>query len=445
MVITDDEMRMQVDIPPPESPDTISHEDAPKAKRSRASRYRTVSEIISGVNQLFPEFTENLYVVQSALGKREAIREIDRIVELVPLEHVATLILGYTQTQMRGRTQFEWDMNECRKCAEFWLNSTTPKPMPRAVAWSNDADFAFSRVPWRRGENGPTPLFDELFSRLSNGPAFKAWIGSLFDETSDRQQYVWIYGDGDDGKGSLSRFLKVVFGNAYRALDVPTKETRRFWGMQLTGMRLGVFPDTEDYAFTKSGYFKSLTGGDPIVIEEKGGGFWTKEIGAKFLFLSNERPRISSSKADQRRIVYCEIQPFAKAADPGYERGLIGEGGAFITKCIDEYERLCPSRARIPTELAALEEWVSIVEEDFTEVAERRLNFSPALSSDCGELWRVVRENFKGYGQQIEFLKWLERKHAVKKKTSRMEDGSFPKRYVGCSVKKVDFTGNGWK
>lgn len=438
MPVTDDQIRAQEEIPPPDPPAVISQEDAPKAKKTKAARYRIITEILTGQNQLFPEFPENLLVVQSALGKREALREIDRIVEIVPLEHVATMILQYTQTRMRGRTQFEWDMSECRKCAEYWLNSVAAHPMPPAVAWADEAKFAFSRLPWRRGETGDTPLFDELFSRISNAVAIKAWIGSLFDELSDRVQYVWIYGSGDDGKGALSRFLKIAFGNAYKALDVPTKDTRRFWGMQLTGMRIGVFPDTDDYAFTKSGYFKTLTGGDPISIEEKGGGFWTKEINPKFLFLSNERPKISSSTADQKRIIYGEAETFRNAHDPNYERLLLKEGGAFLTKCIAEYDRLCPQGGRIPTEAAALEEWVSIVEEDFAEVAGRRLNFSPALHEDCGELWRVVRENFKSYGQQIEFLKWLERKHGVRKRTVRDEDGDFPKRYVGCTVKKSE-------
>src|SRR5262245_15630267 len=102
MQVDQNESDLQDDIPPPTDapPEVIAQEDAPKPKKTKASAYRIITDIISGVNQLMPEFDENLLVVQSALGKREALREFDGIVELVPIEYVATLILRYTQTKL---------------------------------------------------------------------------------------------------------------------------------------------------------------------------------------------------------------------------------------------------------------------------------------------------------------------------------------------------------
>ena len=156
-------------------------------------------------------------------------------------------------------------------------------------------------------------------------------------KTSYMQQYVWLHGKGNEGKGSLNRFLQRVFGPAYCSKQ-PNESGDKFWTHELLGKRLVVFPDCNDQKFVTSGLFKSMTGGDPVAVEAKGEMSYTTRLNAKYLVLSNEKPQISSEKADKRRIIYCEIAPREDLIDLNFEARLWDEGGAFLGKCWSLYQ-----------------------------------------------------------------------------------------------------------
>ena len=177
--------------------------------------------------------------------------------------------------------------------------------MATSAAAADTAPLAFTRLPWHAADD-ITPTWDLIISRMSNADAFTAWVGSLFDETSYQQQYVWLHGKGNEGKGCINRFLMRVFGPAYCAKQ-PKERGDKFWTHDLLGKRLVVFPDCNDSAFVASGLFKSMTGGDPIPVEAKGEMAYTTRLAAKYLIISNERPDLSSETADRRRIIYCEM------------------------------------------------------------------------------------------------------------------------------------------
>jgi len=274
---------------------------------------------------------------------------------------------------------------------------------------------------------------------MTNRDAFEAWVGSLFFEEADSQQYAYLYGDGGDGKGSINRFLEAVFGKAYRSKQPMGGKHGydKFWTYGLIGARLVTFPDCDDPRFVTSGIFKSLTGGDAIAVETKGVMGFTVRLKAKYLIISNETPDLTMGKADTRRIIYCTVGKNEGGIDPTFEQKLWAQGGYFISRCIEKYLQLCPGHIPVPVSLTEIEECVSETEELFEEVFHKWFELSPAGAVVPGEMMRILNQEFpKKNGPQQAFRKWLARTHGIRKKTTRIDDSCNQKRYNGIITKK---------
>jgi len=247
---------------------------------------------------------------------------------------------------------------------------------------------------------------------------------------------VWVQGMGEDGKGVLNRFLHKVFGSAYRASQPPRSE---HWHEGLIGKRLVVFPDCNNTKFVTSGEFKSLTGGDPIEVNPKYQAMFTYWPKAKYLFFSNERPEISSERADIRRLVLCEFDPKAsKIESEDFEGELWEQGGAFLHACMQGYALRSRGKDAVVQDDDALDNvrsLVSTLEESFELAFEKAFLKSPGNQMIPSDFDLVLRSYFPGDARkQAEFRTWLERTHGIRKKTVR--DGqTTTKRYVGLLLR----------
>ncbi len=223
----------------------------------------------------------------------------------------------------------------------LWHARSTGRTEPFPIlVWRSDPRAALHRVAFDPAPSpAPTPLFDELLGRMTNTAALRAWIGSLFDERSQRQQYVWIYGKGETGKGALVRALKKVLGPVARNGDAPAKgAVSQFWTSGLLGTRLAVFADSDQPDFVTTGLFKSLTGEDDVRVEIKGGAILSLNLAVKFLFTSNEKPSLTGNSFDSRRVVYCSVEePASRYAGADYEAALGAELADFVSACWRHY------------------------------------------------------------------------------------------------------------
>lgn len=236
-----------------------------------------------------------------------------------------------------------------------------------------DDGLCFERWPWTfeqvtcNFDAQCPPIYEELLCRVSNADAMCMFFGSLFDPASDRQQYLYIYGSGQNGKGSIARVFQKVLGRAFRSEVPPSKNGgSQFWTSGLINVRLACFFDCNNNKFPRTGVFKSLTGGDPIRIERKNKQAYTTEIETKFMFLSNNLPDLSGEKADMRRAIYCQFLPTEVIPDPNYETRLAKDALQFVQYCYNLYERTVsrPMLATIPVDN---EELSMIVEENELE------------------------------------------------------------------------------
>lgn len=342
------------------------------------------------------------------------------------------------------------DVDKTRK---LWYALSPPvtKPFP-LVTWKSDPRPAHHKVSFDplpvRDCVGKTPLFDELMKRTANSTALMAFIGSLFDENSQCQQYVWIYGDGQNGKGALVRRLNSVLGPVISS-EQPPERASKHWTVGLIGKRLVVFPDCEDPAFTRGGLFKSLTGEDRTRVEIKGGAILFMDLPLKFMFTSNKKPDISSGKADKRRIIFCPIKPIEDGGDLNYEAKLEAETPAFISMCHHEWLAYGDSRASISSKndqdlndlierneidcAAFVDAYLDVVKEEAAETDYKKLPANQRKFVRPGDMQKLMLNmNIRSKPDRNRLIEYLNTKHNIPLKSIELGH-SFPA-YLNCRL-----------
>jgi hypothetical protein len=418
----------------------------PKPKPKRSDHYGAVARAIDGQASRLPEFPQRYHVVQPEPGKRLVLMEgQDGVVRYVDPAAVSDSILRYSARELAGRDAYKWEVKHAVACMHYWRSMAEPIDEPPAVRWSGEDGLTFSRLPWTYQpdfDGHRTPLFNELFRRVSNAPALVEWIGSLFDPDADRQQYVWLYGPGGNGKGALSRFLERVFGRAYRSVQPPDRMDRN-WTAGLVGARLVVLPDCNAYGFPASGLFKALTGNDSVTINEKYERAYSARLTSKFMFLSNERPQLSSEAADMRRAIYCEVQAISNAVDPAYERRLWEEGGWFLSNCIHNYRTTYPQGGPVRVDAEELTAWVEVVEEDFDDLVDQDFVLGAGLRCFQTRWVAWCKGKFRDTHEKRRFMAYVERKHGLRlhdkaRRTVALKGGGTAKAYFGFRLREPD-------
>ncbi len=436
----------------------------PKEKPKKPQRAELFQAIADAINRKYyselPGFNERLVIYSASPSMRVIghLAEGDVITvheNDVPAE---AAIMGYCNRELLGREEYRWTAKNVRDCRDFWTLSTDPLLDVKPFRWKSEPGYTFNRLPWDRDQQAPTPTWSWLLRHMTNRLALRQWIGSLFIENSYTHQYVWVHGQGGDGKGSINRFLAKVFGGAYCSKQPPAKGDK-FWTYGLIGRRLVAFPDCDDTKFVTTGFFKSLSGGDPMPAEAKGKMGFTFQPIAKYIFFSNDKPKISSERADTRRIIYCEFPSNDEDLSwDGIEEKLWDEGGAFLTNCIQEYYAAHPTPGPIICGTDEIQEHLSVVEERFEVIFDRYFCRTPAPHDKLDELklldWEAVktrsvvpsvmqdilRHYFRSNNEIGEFVRWLQVNLRIKKAIVRPEGVwpalSPPKVYVGIMEKR---------
>lgn len=353
-----------------------------------------------------------------------------KIVKVTTKDSFVANVMGFLDTRLPveiDKEIFGLDYNWTGEQGESFYKKfiyTYPRiDMPKTWAWADDEALTFHRLPFTGREEGETPTWDELMSRTTNAKPLMAWIGSLFISESARQQYIWLFGEGGDGKGSVIRFLEAVFGDAFGSEEPPSGDGKRFWTAGLVGKRLVAFTDTNDARWPTSGLFKTISGGDSVRVELKGGKAFTMRLDAKFLFSSNERPDITSRKADLRRVIMCEFSSPAEAI-PDFEARLWAEGGAFLRKCIALYHDLCPGHGNIASDTSAIESWAAAVDDEYQATFDRI--FVHETQEKCRWIsaplyMRAIQRAYHDPRQRRAFRLWIERRYRAQRLSVRDE------------------------
>jgi len=423
-----------------------------KSKIKKMDVYKVIVHMMNGGKGRYAAFPKKYHIKRDDPGEHSYLLEMDgQVLRYVSTRHISDHIVRYAESFQHK--DFDLTYENAKTCLDYWASLKPDIEGEIApVRQKSEAGYTFHRLPFDFAA-GETPLFDELMSRTTNANALQSWIGSLFDPDSDRQQYVWIYGQGKNGKGTLARFLTNALKSAVRWDQVPPHNkgnyhVDKFWTSGFLGKRLVIFGDCNDYGFPVSGLFKSLSGGDHQRVEEKNRPSRSEPLQAKFLFLSNDTPMVSSQKADMRRAIFCHMSEIVNDVGPVYEKLLWDEAAHILHKCIMSYQLDMEfSNGVIPVDTEALEAIASQTEEPMeTTFAE---NFEvcddPTKWVAPMAMQRILRDcGMVSNSQQHRFLRFMSEKYGVVKKRinkNKCKDREW--RYAGIrelSTDEVDFS-----
>jgi hypothetical protein len=336
-----------------------------------------------------------------------------------------------------------WTYKQAEGCAKMWLALSSEEdlsetPVPFAFL-SQESQRCYHRLPFDIAP-GPMPLGEELFSRMSNAEAVAAFIWSCFEPKANRQQYVWIHGHGEDGKGSLMRWLQKIFGRAGQVQTSAPDTRNKHWAIPYVGKRVIMFPDFDDYEAIGRGVFKSLTGDDPVYVDPKGKAGFTEVLTCKLFFTSNGKPGVSTSHSDLRRIIFAEMSR-APDHDPRYEEKLWSEAGAILAYCREVYQRICPRHGLIAVSEESketIESHAASREADFELFFDDNIAINPKDETLQNDLQVRLRHYFPASVMQGKFKAWMERKYSFTAiQVSR--GGKRPRIYKGFKLKPFPY------
>lgn len=425
-------------------------EDQPKGKKKKG-RMELYLGVVGAMQRLplaaGPSFPDTYRVIVDDRGVRRPVQILlHKEVVNVDDDAVKTGIIRYSHLLLKGKAPLS--PNEARTIFELWR--ALEEPLTEAdihpVAQKSTPGYTWRRLPWDFDDSpeAPTPTFDEMMARTGNSAALMAWIGGLFVDDSDRQQYVYLHGQGRNGKGRLADFLARVFGPAYRSEFIQGKPNN-FWTSGLMGSRLVVFPDFEAPDFPNSGFFKSLTGGDRQRVEMKGKQAFTTELHCKFMLLANDPPNLSESVANRRRAIYCDMEAIpegmALVSTKAYGARLWAEGPAWLARCVAMYHKATEETGVIPTADEALTSLIDEHEAPFLDIMRRWFVVDKIGDTHPGQMQEILRrEKMCDFRSQSKFFGFLVRRYGVKKVRKRIgdrEDNERERVYLGVKVSET--------
>lgn len=406
-------------------------ETPPKPKLATLQEIVVESLNRTSLRTLKEEPDVNLALFEPSKGVQHFVElQEDGVCEIVPMSYVTKVIALFVKKVARSIPEYRWEAKEIKGCAALWAMHTPSIEPPAPVRFKSDPGLCLHRLPFDIAP-GASPVFDEMMKRMNNAEAVMAWTASLFIEDSYMQQYLWNYGIGNDSKSSLAEWLRWLMGMD-KAVTIQYEIPRlsnKHWAMPLLNKRLVIYPDFDDYKSMSSGLVRALTSGAPVLADPKGKEAFTAQLTCKHLFVSNQRPNLSSLKADKRRIILTR-HATTEAFNPKYLDALKAESGAFLAKCFDVYYRLCPNHGPIPISDESqedLDNWVSTIEQEYEVFFEKNFRCSSTRHVLAADLEERMANNWTRRSSKLSFVSWLERTHNIRKSRERVEGSPNPK------------------
>jgi ABC-type cobalamin/Fe3+-siderophores transport system ATPase subunit len=232
----------------------------------------------------------------------------------------------------------------------------------------------------------------------------KLFIGSLFDFESSRHQYLYLHGDGGDGKSTLIAAMFAMFNTRGcrtmrgDSLDGPHSSAA------LEGVRLLAFPDCNRPSLPSTGAFKEITGDDTTSINPKGLPMREITLHCKVVISSNDDPTLTGQDADIRRILPVKfIRKEGTVASQAWKREFIASAPQIAQHCIDvyrEWRKQVPD-ADIPQASGAME---LVKASTVQTAAEDLVNKLFEFDKDYIELACTVADTVRGHTRDDERL-----------------------------------------
>lgn len=221
--------------------------------------------------------------------------------------------------------------------------------------------------------DGPTPDFDGLMLAIEPAclDSLKAAIYATFFAKSSLSHYIWIKGEGGDGKTSLLDAIARFAGDNL-ACAIGQNLNSAFVLENAINKRVVLFSDVKSGLSVKSGLMHSLTGHDPVDINRKNRPAVTVRLNPIVWVAANCAPDVNfANRNERRRCLYIQTREppewvkrkfyfvddqgnfirdaMGEPINNGYDLvgGLVREMPHILYKCRASFERLCPPPYRV--------------------------------------------------------------------------------------------------
>ena len=322
--------------------------------------------------------TENVSKVMS---------EFDDLVASMKRKHEGDLTEAEIRGGMQNLVETLAEMDEAIDSYDFIYDQTF-----EPVELTNDPNVdAFAYFDLNTLQEGPTPNFDGFLTAVV--PAcrdmFMAAVFATVFAISLLNQYIWIHGEGGDGKSSFLNALMKFLGSRL-CCSLGQTLNSEFGLENAVGKRMVILSDVKTGLSVKSQLIHNLTGHDPVSINRKNKPIITKELKPIVWIAANEAPDVNfDARNEARRCLYIKMQEadvevqkkfyflnedgtFATDAEGrkinnGFDLtgGLLTEMPAILYKCKQAFERICPAPYSVirPSQAA-----ISIAEENCVDI-----------------------------------------------------------------------------
>lgn len=216
---------------------------------------------------------------------------------------------------------------------------------------------------------GPTPDFDGFLEAVepSCRDSLMAAIYATFFAKCRLNQYVWIHGEGGDGKSSLLNAISTFAGERL-ACSLGQTMNSDFGLEDALGKRMVILSDVKTGLSVKSQLIHNLTGHDPVAVNRKNKPIITVRLNPIVWIAANEAPDVNfDNRNEARRCLYIKMQEppveiqkkfyftdengnflldnAGRKINNGYdlEGGLLKEMPHILFKCKQVFERVCPA------------------------------------------------------------------------------------------------------
>lgn len=363
------------------------------------------------------EFNDQFFIYEDEKGNRGLLLQQIQKDMVVPVS--TQKIVSQAASILKDQFNLFLPAKVVERHVENWVTySNTLKEQPLSFAFKDEPGLAYNKLDFSPKQM-ETPTFDEFIGRCSNDKALMAFIWSIFENKADRQQYVWIVGEGGNGKSSFLRFLEKCLGTAYTAKSAGDAYQNRYFNAGFIGKRLGVFADANSRGFVSGERFKQLTGGDLVPIEDKYEKPYNARLDTKFILLSNNLPTLSGKAADLRRIILVNIGKFENK--PMNENEYLdlwwSEREGILYKCKEAYEELTHNHSIIECDHLDAEFLGKDSEFKFESIMSRFFVLDENASIPAMEVWDTIRTSGMSHlVTMAEFKEYLQRAHKINTK-----------------------------
>lgn len=417
-------------------------EDKPKPKRIPMGVLQL--DIVRALNQqpcpadqpLLPAPTGiKLAVYDHSPGVTEIIKiSENNVCTRVPIDVVVNAMIDYTTENLSALPQYTWEYRSYEGCAKLWRAKTRRLEVaPKPFLFKSDPGLCFRRLPFDRIDGvtlDDVPLHKEILSRTNDPQAIVCWHGGLFFARAYRGQYLFMVGEGGDGKGSLIWELGQVFGEGFRSMQQAPSPDDAHWGVDFVDKRVVAFSDfsDRDKKFLTSSQFMGITGEDAVRIRPLYQKPYQAFLDCMIIMASQHYPSIRSLRSDTRRLLFVEFEKATFQLQPGsYRASLAKETAAWVSYCMSEYERLYPDYGVIESAVAAkniVEAQSGACDDPYQSFFNDYLELSQTGGFVTGaDLHKALSERFRHNGAAINggFTAWMKINRGINRERRRFK------------------------